>query len=185
MNPLATSKEDILAASRELIKKNGWTAVSIRAVAARCSVSPGTIYNYFESKAELVGATIESVWYEIFFHPKNDLIFHSAVDCVTWIFERLEYGNQQFPGFFSFHSLGFMHDEKEKGKKLMMKTWGHILNGICAVLREDPNVRKDAFDEEFTVKEFADILFSLILVAIIRQDYNPSNILKLIKKTLY
>ena len=49
MNHLATSKEDILAASRELIKENGWTAVSIRAVASRCSVSAGTIYNYYES----------------------------------------------------------------------------------------------------------------------------------------
>ena len=38
MNRLATSKEDILAASRELIKENGWAAVSIRSVAAKCSV---------------------------------------------------------------------------------------------------------------------------------------------------
>ena len=65
MNHLATSKEDILAASRELIKENGWTAVSIRAVASRCSVSAGTIYNYYESKAELLGDTIESIWREI------------------------------------------------------------------------------------------------------------------------
>ena len=56
MNRLATSKEDILAASRELIKENGWAAVSIRSVAAKCSVSAGTIYNYYESKAELLGA---------------------------------------------------------------------------------------------------------------------------------
>ena len=55
MNRLATSKEDILAASRELIKENGWAAVSIRSVAAKCSVSAGTIYNYYESKAELLG----------------------------------------------------------------------------------------------------------------------------------
>ena len=34
MNRLATSKEDILAASRELIRENGWAAVSIRSVAA-------------------------------------------------------------------------------------------------------------------------------------------------------
>jgi AcrR family transcriptional regulator len=51
MNRLATSKEDILAASRELIEENGWAAVSIRSVAAKCSVSAGTIYNYYESKA--------------------------------------------------------------------------------------------------------------------------------------
>ena len=71
MNHLATSKEDILAASRELIKENGWTAVSIRAVASRCSVSAGTIYNYYESKADLLGDTIESIWREIFFNPED------------------------------------------------------------------------------------------------------------------
>lgn len=70
MNHLATSKEDILAASREIIKENGWTAVSIRAVASRCSVSTGTIYNYYESKADLLGDTIESIWREIFFTLK-------------------------------------------------------------------------------------------------------------------
>ena len=168
MNPLATSKEDILAASRELIMENGWTALSIRAVASKCSVSAGTIYNYYESKSDLLGATIESVWREIFFH-----------------LERLEQGNQQFPGFFSFHSLGFMRDEKENGKKLMMQTWKHILHGLCEVLKHDEKIRPDAFDEQFTEKQFADILFSLILVAVIRQDYNPSSVLMLVDKTIY
>ena len=74
MNHLATSKEDILAASRELIKENGWTAVSIRAVASRCSVSAGTIYNYYESKADLLGDTIESIWREIFFNPEDEQV---------------------------------------------------------------------------------------------------------------
>ena len=32
VNHLATSKEEILAASRELIKENGWAAVSISSV---------------------------------------------------------------------------------------------------------------------------------------------------------
>jgi len=82
MNRLATSKEDILAASRELIKENGWAAVSIRSVAAKCAVSAGTIYNYYESKAELLGATIESVWQEIFFHPEDEQVFHDVTTCI-------------------------------------------------------------------------------------------------------
>ena len=185
VNHLATSKEDILAASRDLIKENGWAAVSIRAVASRCSVSAGTIYNYYESKADLLSDTIESIWHEIFFHPEDEQIFHDVESCISWIYERLEYGNRQFPGFFSLHSFGFMRDEKTSGKKRMMKTWGHILNGLCEVLENDPKVRADVFDQEFTEKKFADILFSLILVSMIRQDYDPSSVLMLVKKTLY
>ena len=185
MNHLATSKEDILAASRELIRENGWNAVSIRAVASRCSVSAGTIYNYYESKSVLLGDTIESVWREIFFHPEEEQVFHDAASCISWIFERLEYGNKQFPGFFSLHSLGFMRNEKNDGKKRMLQTWEHILNGLCEVLKNDPKIRSDVFDREFTEKQFADILFSLILVAMVRQDYDPSSVLMLIKKTIY
>lgn len=185
MNHLATSKEDILAASRDLIKENGWAAVSIRAVASRCSVSAGTIYNYYESKADLLSDTIESIWHEIFFHPEDEQIFHDVESCISWIYERLEYGNSQFPGFFSLHSFGFMRDEKKSGKKKMMQTWGHILNGLCEVLENDPKVRSAVFDQEFTEKKFADILFSLILVSMIRQDYDPSSVLMLVKKTLY
>lgn len=61
MNTIVTSKEEILKTSRELIQRQGWSAVSIRSVASACGVSVGSIYNYFESKAELVGATVESV----------------------------------------------------------------------------------------------------------------------------
>ena len=176
VNHLATSKEDILAASRELIKENGWTAVSIRAVASRCSVSAGTIYNYYESKSDLLGDTIESIWREIFFNPEDEQAFNDVAACISWIYKRLEYGNEQFPGFFSLHS---------HGKKKMLQTWGHILNGLCGILKNDPKIRPDVFDEQFTEKQFADILFSLILVSMIRQDYNPSSILMLINKTLY
>lgn len=52
MNPMATSKEEILKTSRVLIQQNGWEAVNIRAVAAACGVSVGCIYNYFGSKTE-------------------------------------------------------------------------------------------------------------------------------------
>ena len=185
MNHLATSKEDILAASRELIMENGWAAVSIRSVASKCCVSAGTIYNYYDSKADLLGATIESVWYEIFFHPEDEHVFCDVAGCISWIYERLEYGNQKFPGFFSLHSLGFMRDEKADGKKRMMQTWGHIRSGLCEVLKKDPKVRPGVFDQQFTEKQFAEILFSLMLMAMIRQDYDPTSVLMLINKTIY
>ena len=66
MNTIVTSKEKILEKSRELIREQGWAAVNIRSVAAVCGVSVGSIYHYFDSKAELVGAAVESVWHEIF-----------------------------------------------------------------------------------------------------------------------
>lgn len=115
MNLTATSKEDILKASRTLIQQNGWAAVNIRAVAAACGVSVGCIYNYFGSKTELVSATVESIWSDIFHRPEDEAVFRDTLACVRWMYRQLEYGCAQYPGFFTHHSLGFMHQGTADG----------------------------------------------------------------------
>ena len=90
MNTLVTSKEEILEASRELIRQKGWSAVNIRSVAAACGVSVGSIYNYFDSKAALVGAAVESVWCEIFHRPEDGAVFPDTQSCIIWMYERRE-----------------------------------------------------------------------------------------------
>lgn len=185
MNTVVTSKEEILEASRELIRQQGWSAVSIRSVAAACGVSVGSIYNYFDSKTALVSAAVESVWCEIFHRPENDAVFQDIRSCMIWIYERMEYGCRQYPGFFTLHSLGFMREEKSDGKQKMQQTWQHILEGLCSVLKRDRNIRSDAFTEQFTAETFADVLFSLMLSALLRQDYDPEAVLEIIRRTLY
>ena len=101
MNPMATSKADILKTSRELIQQNGWAAVNIRAVAAACGVSVGCIYNYFGSKTELVSAAVESIWNDIFHHPEDEAVFQDTLSCIRWMYRQMEYGCQQYPGFFT------------------------------------------------------------------------------------
>ena len=185
MNTVVTSKEEILKASRELIQQQGWSGVNIRSVAAACGVSVGSIYNYFDSKAALIGATVESVWREIFHLPGDASVFQDTQACITWIYERMEYGCKQYPGFFTLHSLGFMQEDKLEGRERMQKTWQHILDGLCAVLKRDSKVRPDAFTDQFTPEQLADILFSLLLHALIRQDYDPHAVLEIVRRTLY
>ena len=185
MNTVVTSKEDILKASRTLIQKEGWSAVNIRSVASACGVSVGSIYNYFDSKAALMGAVVESVWCEIFHRPENGAVFQDTLACITWLYGRMEYGCKQYPGFFSLHSLGFLGEDKSDGRQKMQQTWQHILEGLCSVLRRDANVRPDAFTKEFTAEKFADLLFSLMLSALMRQDYDPGAVLEIVRRTLY
>lgn len=185
MNTVVTSKEEILKTSRELIRREGWSAVNIRSVAAACGVSVGSIYNYFDSKAALVGAAVESVWCEIFHRPEDGAVFEDTQACITWLYGRMEYGCKQYPGFFTLHSLGFMGEDKSDGKRRMQQTWQHILEGLCSVLQRDAKVRPDAFTQQFTAEKFADLLFSLMLSALLRQDYDPSAVLEIVRRTLY
>lgn len=185
MNTVVTSRDEILKASRELIQKNGWSAVNIRSVAAACGVSVGSIYNYFDSKAVLMGATVESVWQEIFHQPEDRAVFQDIQSCIIWLYERMAYGHQYYPGFFSLHCLSFFGEDKSDGRRRMEQTWQHIGAGLCSVLRQDVHIRPDAFDRSFTVEKFADLLFSLMLSALLRQDYDPAPVLEVIRRALY
>lgn len=185
MNTIVTSKEEILNTSRALIQQKGWSAVNIRSVAAACGVSVGSIYNYFDSKAALLGATVESVWCELFHRPEDGSVFQDTQACITWIYGRMACGCREYPGFFTLHALGFLGEERADGKRRMERTWQHILDGLCTVLKGDPKIRPGAFTEQFTVEHMADVLFSLMLSALLRQDYDPGTVLEIVRRTLY
>ena len=97
----------------------------------------------------------------------------------------MEQGSRQYPGFFTLHSLGFLQEEKADGKRRMQQAWRHIIDGLYSVLTQDARVRAGAFTEQFTPESFADVLFSLTLSALLRQDYDPAAVLEIIRRTLY
>ena len=47
-------KQGILMAAREIARQEGWQSVTIRKVAERIEYSPPTIYEYFESKEDIL-----------------------------------------------------------------------------------------------------------------------------------
>ena len=49
----------------------------------------------------------------------------------------------------------------------------------------DKKIRPDAFTEEFTRQKFAGILFSLMLSAVVQQDFDPTAVLEIIRRTIY
>lgn len=185
MNTVVTSKEEILKTSRDLIRQQGWSAVNIRSVATACGVAVGSIYNYFDSKAELIEATVESVWREIFHRSEDALVFEDIQSCIIWMYERMEDAHKMYPGFFTMHSLVFMQDDKRNGQQRMQETWQHILKGLSSIIRQDKRVRQDAFTKQFTPERFAGVLFSLMLSALIHQDYDPSVVLEIVHRTIY
>jgi hypothetical protein len=78
-----------------------------------------------------------------------------------------------------------MGEDKADGKQRMQQTWQHILDELNSVLRRDARIRAGAFTGQFTAERFADVLFSLMLSALLRQDYDPTALLEIIRRTLY
>lgn len=185
MNTVVTSREAILEVSRRLIRQKGWGAVNIRSVAGECGVSVGSIYNYFDSKAELVAATVESVWCDIFHFSEQENTFDSFTECIQWVFASLKEGEKKYPGFFALHPAGFAGGEKAGGQRRMARSWEHMRQGFCMVLEKDRSIRRDAFDESFTRENLADMVFSLILSEMLQKKYDSEIILEMVRRLIY
>ncbi|WP_028330584.1 TetR/AcrR family transcriptional regulator [Brachyspira alvinipulli] len=185
MNNIITSKEDILKASKELIKKNGLNAINMRSVADASNIAVGSIYNYFKSKEELTIAVIGSVWLEIF-HPSNICLeSDSFIGIIDLIFKNLEKGNKKYPNFFTSHSTMILKKNKNKGIDKMNTIIKHIKEGLCKTLINDKNIRNDAFDDKFTRDEFVEAIFAFIITSMVNGNYDSSCIKEIIKRTIY
>lgn len=56
-------KDDILNTARQMIIVEELKKISIREVASRCNISTGTIYNYFDSKQDIIVSVAWQEWY--------------------------------------------------------------------------------------------------------------------------
>lgn len=55
-------REKLLAEARKQVLEQGYSAMTIRSVAATCGVGTGTVYNYFPSKDMLVASFMLDDW---------------------------------------------------------------------------------------------------------------------------
>lgn len=185
MNTVVTSKESILKCSRDIIIKKGVSALSIRAVAAQARICVGSVYNYFSSKSDLLCATVENIWMDIFEHSGSDVSFRDTGELIVWIFGCLEYGRRQYPGFLEGHAFIFPAEEKADGAAAMKKVRTHILLRFSAVLEADPQIREDAFSSSYTPQRCAEMLFSMIVSSALHGEFDPYMVLETVRRALY
>lgn len=55
-------KNKLFYTAKNILKTEGYAALSMRKVAAECSIAVGTVYNYVKSKDELVALVIMEDW---------------------------------------------------------------------------------------------------------------------------
>ena len=67
----------------------------------------------------------------------------------------------------------------------MARTWRHMQEHLKAVVEGDSQVRPDAFDETFTRDQFVELVFSMILAALLRESDGQAAALEVIRRAIY
>lgn len=185
INTVVTSKEAILKVCREIVSEKGLSALNMRSVAEACHVALGSLYNYFSNKDDLLIATIESVWQDIFHMNHKCRTDLSFSDYVLWIFESVQRGSREYPNFFTAHALSLANTGKNKAKDTMEHYFSHIKMGMAEVLHADKAVPADAFSDSFTESALIDFILTNILSLLIQKADDCGVLVEIIRRTLY
>lgn len=185
MNIGVTSKEAILKVCRKIASENGLTSLNMRLVADECNIALGTLYNYYSNKDDLLLATVESIWKDIF-HMNNgckkECTFTSFI---KQIFECVQEGGKAYPNFFTEHSISISKVKKGKAKSTMDECFQHIKESMLEVLKEDSKVVQDIFTESFTEENFIDFIFNNMLYILMQGNIDCNMLIEIITRIIY
>lgn len=186
MNTVIISTETLLSASKKIAAEKGIKAINIRSVAEEANVSIGSVYNYFKNKEQLISETIAAIWCDVFHTAGGCRHLDSFHDCLIWLISMIDQCCREYPDILTAHPHSFHEKEGlEKGKMMMEKYLTHIHEHLKQVLENDKKIRKDLFDEDFTMEAFIDFTFSNITLSAKSHHKNYTTLIKLIDKLLY
>jgi len=185
MNTVKTSKEALLAASRAMAAEEGLSAVNIRALAQRCGVAVGSVYNYFPSKAALLAETVAGVWAEIFHMSEDAAVPEGFLNSISWLLGCLRRGAESCPHFFTLHAADFGAEERETGRAVMERYQTHMKQGLLRALQTDPALRPDAFSPDLTPEALVDFVFTHLLYLAAHPEVSEKTLLRIVSRTIY
>lgn len=185
INKSVTSKQEILNVCRDMVSQTGILSINMRDIALKCNIALGSLYNYFPSKEQLIIATVESVWQDIF-HAKEECTACGDFDeYVQHIFENAIAGVKSYPNFFTAHSLIMANGGSDRAASVMNDYFKHMKMGLISVLGADEKVKPDAFGAEFTKEKFVDFVFVNIVSLLMSKSEDCTMLVEIIKRSIY
>lgn len=185
MNKVVTSKEDILAVSKEMVAKNGIQEINMRNVARQCGIAVGSVYNYFPSKNDLMIAVIDAIWKEIIQGISDCSRSSGFLENVENLFYSVKSGGEKYPFFFSIHSISVARSGKDKGRETMNQYFACVKSDLLHSLQNDKRVKQEFFSGKCTQTDFIEFVFSSLISLLLQKQDSCDVLLEIVKGTIY
>ena len=160
MNKSATSKEELLETAKLIAYREGIGALNIRRVASESGVAIGTVYNYYPSKGDLIGALMEDFWRNVFHGSHFDTESRDFIGSFREIYGRLEENLKKFRREFLDGMASVGQSDQQKGKTLEEFYLEHMRAGMLSILERDERVDPEIWNEDLTKERFVAFAFS-------------------------
>lgn len=187
MKPQATSKEEILAASRKIVREKGLAAISMRSVASEAGVATGTLYHYFPDKDALMLAVAADIWEDIFDLETLEGRDQSFSEAASSLFRHASERMQAYPGFLELHGpdLTGKGGPAKEGIARMHAFFGRIEEHLRSALERDKQIRPGAFCAGMSKEGFASFVFEHLITLLVLGRRDCSVLIAVIDCVLY
>jgi AcrR family transcriptional regulator len=133
-------RDTIINTGREILLKEGYSSFSIRTLAEKSGIATGTIYNYFESKVQILANILIRDWNGMAADLEDQLGEAASVtEGIKDIHEAVSWFSSLYVGFFRDYSAGNSSNE--------------IVRDYHRIVIDNVNAFLDVLFEKFGINE--------------------------------
>lgn len=159
----------------------GVDAINIRRLASETNIAVGTVYNYFESKREVLLALTEDFWVNALQEMRGTITAARFSDQIEQMISFLRVKMNDCAEILM-KGLG---EDASAGRIRMAATQRVLHQMLAERLKLDTYVRNDVWNDDFTIESFADFVLSHLLLLMQQKERNAKTLLEIIERILY
>lgn len=171
----------ILSRASEIECTEGVNAINIRRLAAETNIAVGTVYNYFESKQDVLLTLTEEYWRDTLtaMHESITAKHFSAQleQMIAFLRSRMNDCAEIL--------MRNLHSDAEAGRLRMVSMQRVLRQTLIDRMDQDDAIQKNVWSDSFTKEEFADFVLSNILFLLQKQDQDAGTFLEIVSRILY
>lgn len=174
-------RQVLLECAQKIECAEGVDAINIRRLATEAKIAVGTVYNYFESKDDVLFALTEAYWKNALFELRDCLTAKrfsgQAVQLLAYLRSKMTDCGEIL--------MKSMHDNPDSGRARMTTMQKELKRLLLELLRSDETVRSDVWSERFTQEAFADFVLMNLLALLQQKNGDTGVFLEVINRILY
>ena len=174
-------RQCLLDCARRIEYTEGMDALSIRKLASEANIAVGTVYNYFESKQEVLLAMTEEYWREALREMQGTITAERFSEQIRQIYAFLGYKMTDCAKTL----MMSLREDTEGGMERMASMQQTVSHAMVQRLENDPNIRKNLWNERFTKEAFATFVMDHMLIALRESKTDIDFLVELIERILY
>ena len=171
----------LLASARRIACQQGVDAISIRNLAANVGVSVGTVYNYYESKQDVLLALTEEYWRGVLEELQHSVTAERFPDQIAEITTFLRSRMNDCAEIL----MKSLHAYAESGKERMAAMQNMLKQALIKRLEQDAAIPAGVWGGALTQEAFAGFVLQNVLLLLQQKGSDMEPLLEVVRRILY